>query len=184
MKMESICRASTRRIRRAALLPAAVQSASRDRAARTLHRLLRCEDAQNMVEFAFVLPLLLLAVTGVLWFGIALNQYQILTNAASAGARAFALSDNTGQTDPCNYTVSVIQGAASTLTASLMTIKWTYTPSGGTGTSYSYPTTCSGISMHSGDSVQVTLTYPVTINVFSFGTNKLTLTAQTSELVQ
>ncbi len=141
-----------------------------------------------MVEFAFVAPLLLLAVTGVLWFGIALNNYQVLTNAANAGARAFALVRGTGQTDPCKYTVAIMQGSASTLNASSMTISWTYTPSGGSATTYNYSssasTDCSGLTMNSGDTVQVTLTYPVTVNVFSFGTNHLTLTAQTSELVQ
>lgn len=137
---------------------------------------------QSLVEFAFVAPLLMLAVTGILWMGIALNQYQVLTNAVGDGARAFALSRSTSQTDPCNYTVGIIEAAAPNLTAGSLTFSMKYTPSGGTATTYS--TTCSGLSMNAGDTVQITSTYPVTTNVFAWGVKNLTLTAQTTELVE
>jgi len=147
--------------------------------------LLRREEGQNLVEFAFVAPMLLLAVTGLLWFGIALNQYEVLTNAVANAARAFALSNKTSNAnDPCNYAYGIATASASTLTTANMTFKVTYTPSGGTATNYTYPTTCSGLSLNDGDVVQVTATYPVTTQIFSWGSRSLTLTAQTSELVQ
>lgn len=188
MKLETICRALVARSSRKKCLGAHSRRTARPERALVFHRcalLVRREEAQNMVEFALVLPLLLLAVTGVLWFGIALNQYQVLTNAVGSGARAFALSrGQTTVTDPCSYAVTTIEASASTLTASSLTFKVVYTPSSGTSTTYTYPTTCSGLTMNSGDTVQITSTYPITTNVFSFGSNHLTLTAQTSELVQ
>src|SRR5581483_6652862 len=110
------------------------------RASRFLHgcsNLLHREEGQTLVEFAFVAPMLLLAVTGLLWFGIALNQYEVLTNAVANGARAFALSNNTSNGgDPCNYAYGITTASASTLTKANITFKVTYTPKGGSATSY------------------------------------------------
>ena len=193
MKMKRIRRAPT-----PSCLPSScvADAATKASPPSTTARFLRCcrsllhrEEGQNMVEFAFVAPLLLLAVTGVLWFGIALNDYEVMTNAASAGARAFALVRQMGQTDPCEYTVSVIQGSASTLKTANLGISWTYTPaSTGTPTTYTYSSTassiCSGLTMKPGDTVQVTLTYSVNTVISGWKNNTLNLTAQTTELVQ
>ena len=45
-----------------------------------------------MVEMALVLPVLLLVVTGILTFGLAFNNYLLLTEATSVGARTLAIS--------------------------------------------------------------------------------------------
>lgn len=50
-------------------------------------RALRDEGAQALVEFALVVPLLLMLVVGVFEFGRAWNAYQVITDAAREGAR-------------------------------------------------------------------------------------------------
>lgn len=141
------------------------------------------ESGQSLVEFAMVAPLLLLAVTGILWFGLALNNYQVLTNAVGDGARAFALSrGQTTVTDPCAYAVTTVKGAAPNLTASQLTFTMIYTPTGGTAKTYS--TTCSGITLNTGDTIEMTVTYPFAVNVLGWGAKQLTLSAQLTELVQ
>jgi TadE-like protein len=52
---------------------------------------IRKEDGQSLVEFALVLPVLLLIVTGILYFGLMFNQKMSTTDAARIGARALAL---------------------------------------------------------------------------------------------
>ena len=50
-------------------------------------RRFRGESGANAVEFALVLPILLMLVFGVLWGGMAYNQQLTLTQAAREGAR-------------------------------------------------------------------------------------------------
>ncbi|MGI5838273.1 MAG: TadE/TadG family type IV pilus assembly protein [bacterium] len=50
--------------------------------------LLRGEQGQSLVEFALILPLLILLVTGIMQFGSIYNDYIVLQNAAREGARA------------------------------------------------------------------------------------------------
>jgi hypothetical protein len=48
---------------------------------------LRGDDGANAVEFALVLPILIVLIFGILWGGIALNQKLTITQAAREGAR-------------------------------------------------------------------------------------------------
>ena len=50
---------------------------------RLLVKRLRCEDGQALVELAFVLPLVLLFLFGIIDFGLALNSYNSDTNIAA-----------------------------------------------------------------------------------------------------
>lgn len=73
------------------------------------------------VEFALLLPVLLLIVFGIIDFGRALNAQITLTQAAREGARLAALGDTTGQvqsrataaaTGLSNVTVTVVSACA------------------------------------------------------------------------
>jgi Flp pilus assembly protein TadG len=55
----------------------------------------RGEKGQTMVEFALVLPILLVLMLGIAQFGITFNNYVTLTDAVRAGARKAAVSRNT-----------------------------------------------------------------------------------------
>jgi Flp pilus assembly protein TadG len=54
----------------------------------------RNERGQTMVEFALVLPILLVLLLGIFQFGVAFNNYVTLTDAVRAGARKAAVSRN------------------------------------------------------------------------------------------
>ena len=51
----------------------------------------RSEDGAQLVEFALVLPLLLLVVLGIAEFGFMFQRYEVVTNAAREGARLAVL---------------------------------------------------------------------------------------------
>jgi Flp pilus assembly protein TadG len=52
------------------------------------------ERGQTMTEFAFVLPILLVVLFGIIQFGIIFNNYVALTDAARAASRQGAVSRN------------------------------------------------------------------------------------------
>ena len=54
-------------------------------------RRLGSEEGAELVEFALVLPFLLLVVLGIAEFGILLQRYEVLVNAAREGARVAVL---------------------------------------------------------------------------------------------
>ena len=51
----------------------------------------RSEDGAQLVEFALVLPMLLLVVLGIAEFGFIFQRYEVMTNAAREGARIAVL---------------------------------------------------------------------------------------------
>jgi Flp pilus assembly protein TadG len=51
----------------------------------------RAEEGAQLVEFALVLPMLLLVVLGIAEFGFIFQRYEVLTNAAREGARIAVL---------------------------------------------------------------------------------------------
>jgi Flp pilus assembly protein TadG len=57
----------------------------------TGRRFLRNEKGAQLVEFALVLPLLLLVILGIAEFGFMFQRYEVLTNAAREGARIAVL---------------------------------------------------------------------------------------------
>jgi Flp pilus assembly protein TadG len=57
----------------------------------TLKNRLRSERGAEVVEFALVLPMLLLLGLGICDFGMLFQRYEVVTNAAREGARAGAV---------------------------------------------------------------------------------------------
>jgi Flp pilus assembly protein TadG len=114
------------------------------------------------VEFAFVAPVLVLLMTGIAQFGIALDQYMMLVNAINAGELQFSISR--GSNTPYSSTLTAIQNAASTLTwASLSPNINMYV----NGTQCTSDTSCSTAmcATCAGQPVQVTGAYPVNLTV-------------------
>ena len=148
----------------------------------------RGEEGGALVEMALVLPMLMLILTGIFAFGIAINNYVQLTNAVNTGGRLLSIS-RLSTTDPCGDTVAVIKRAAPNLTPSLMQFSFvlntTTYASNTTSCSSSSTTTGAAANLIQGDPVTVTVTYPCSLGVY--GKNLVpgcTLSAQVTELEQ
>jgi Flp pilus assembly protein TadG len=72
------------------------------------------------LEFALLVPVLVLLVFGGIQFGLTLNTYITLTSAARAGARQFALSR--GDATPLTDTLNEIYSAAPNLSQASLTV--------------------------------------------------------------
>jgi Flp pilus assembly protein TadG len=144
------------------------------------------EEGGAMVEMAVVLPILLLIVTAIYAFGIALNNYLQLTDGVSIGARLLAIS--AGQTtDPCAITVAAIEHASPQLKTANLTFTFVLNGTTYSGTSCSSTSTTTGAAgnLVAGQPAQVTVTYPCNLAVY--GKNyapSCTMVAQTTEIVQ
>jgi Flp pilus assembly protein TadG len=77
---------------------------------KALHRKSRGRDerGQALVEFALILPIILLLVVGMLEFARAWNLHQVMTDAAREGARRAVLADTK---DPAGQTQDSVKKA-------------------------------------------------------------------------
>lgn len=66
----------------------------------------RRERGAELIEFALILPLILVLIMGIFDFGLAFQRYEVITNAAREGARLGSLA--------ANYSVADIQGRVNT----------------------------------------------------------------------
>lgn len=143
-------------------------------------RLRREDEGAAMVEFALVLPLLLLLVTGMLQFGLVFNKYITLTDAVRSGARQLSLGR--GLSDPCDPAIQ--QTIASALNVNLQASQVTTTlvaPDGcGSGI---YPNRTGG-TMTQGNSATVTATIPYTLHIFGIPVWNGNLTATATNAIE
>ena len=63
----------------------------------------RSENGQALVEFALLLPVVLLLIVGMLEFSRAWNLHQVMTDAAREGARVMVLNDDTSDWDRARH---------------------------------------------------------------------------------
>jgi Flp pilus assembly protein TadG len=149
-------------------------------------RALREQKGASAVEFALILPLLVVFVFGIIEFGLLLYNQQVITNASREGARA-------GIVQPPGVSFATIQGVVQTYTSNHLV---TFTSGVVTPTVTVLNTTTGGnVCVSFSDNLRVTVTYPYTFLAFNgalktleilgvvtspVGTNNsLTLTAQT-----
>jgi Flp pilus assembly protein TadG len=136
------------------------------------------------VEFALIGPVLLLAMVGMFVFGIALNNWVILTNATEAGALQFAISrgniDNTPWTDTTNAIYNSAGNLIPFVKASL-TITLSVN-----GTACASDATClTALSANAGQAAIVKATYPCSLTVLAHNyAPSCTLSVSTTERIQ
>ncbi|HYK36133.1 TadE/TadG family type IV pilus assembly protein [Alloacidobacterium sp.] len=151
-----------------------------------------CDDGQSILEFALCVPVLLLIVTGITTFGVALSNYLTMTNAVGTAAQYLAVQRSV-TTNPCSDAANAFVNAAPNLNTANLTFSFSLN-----GTSYGPYTglsksTCSSSStstgaagnLVAGGSAQMTVYYPCNLAVY--GHNFLpncNLAVQTTEIVQ
>ncbi len=139
--------------------------------------LVRCRKGVVALEFVLVMPVLLLLLFAILYFGIALNNYLILTAAAEQGAQTLSL----GRGTPSPY--STAETAIDSAAANLKTSEITQTVKIG-GSSCSSDSACSTL-LTAGAVASVALAYPCDLTFLghSFGRSTCTLSAQSAAVV-
>jgi Flp pilus assembly protein TadG len=103
-------------------------------------RLRSGKEGQAAVEFALMLPMMMVVVTGILIFGIYEMQILALTEGVSSAGRVLAASG--GQAlDPCATGVTAVTSAAAVLNSANLTYIFTFNPVAGNlpANNHSYP---------------------------------------------
>jgi len=126
---------------------------------------LRNEEGQGVVEFAFVLPILLAVVLGIVQFGIAFNNYVTLTDATRVGARKAAVSRFLADNGASARSATIAAAANLNLTPAQVTV---------TATSWTTP----------GSDVSVTATYPYSLNILGWVVKSGNLVSSTHERLE
>ena len=168
--MVGICRAGA---------PRRVNAKARSIASRLRMRLLGDDKGQAIVEFALMLPILLMILTGIIGVSFAIFNWQSLNQGTDAAARYLADEGETNNsngdskmTDPCSAAFAQITNLTAGLDPSQITVTYTFNGNNiGTfkGTSAN---TCAGDQSYLGSgNITVTTTYPC--NVFGVGVNKI-----------
>jgi Flp pilus assembly protein TadG len=100
---------------------------------------MRSERGQTMTEFALVLPILILLLFGVVQFGIAFNNYLMLTDAVRAGAREGTTARH--MADPVAAVEEQVRAAGTDLDPDDLdiTVTSTWAPASDVTVSASYP---------------------------------------------
>ncbi len=124
-------------------------------------RLRPSDEGSNIVEFALILPPLMILLTGILSFGSAMMNYESLTNGVAQGAQALVTS-RTVTTNPCADTLAAISAAAPVLNSAKINLSLTMS---GTPVNLN---SCPGDQslLVQGGSVTVSATYPCNIGVY------------------
>ena len=126
---------------------------------------LRREDGQAITEFALILPVLVALLLGIIQFGIVFNNYLTITDAARAGARKAAVSRFIGDNGASAKTTA--QNSAQQLNQASLKVTVT-------STNWNIP----------GSDVNVTVTYPYSINILGWTVKAGDLTSTTKERLE
>jgi len=139
----------------------------------------RGRRGQSLVEFSLIMPVLFLAMTGMLSFGMTMHDYLALTNGVNYGAQVVSMSR--GQTaDPCATAVAAVESAAPSLASANLTFTYSIN-----GTTYSGTSCTAGAAnMLQGVTAKVTVSYPCVLAVYGLSAPACGLKATTAELIQ
>ena len=125
------------------------------------------QEGQALVEFAILLPILLLLLLGILQFGVVFNNYIQVTSAAREGARKAAVSRSLGTSAANTAARTSAKNASPSL--NLQDSQITVTPSN---------------SYAQGSDVTVTVRYPYSINILGRVVASGNLTSSTTMRVE
>ena len=132
----------------------------------------------SAIEFAIISPIMITLMIGIFQFGVAMNHYLNLTNAAAQGALTLALSR--GTTTPYTSTRAAITAAAPNLVPAQTTVTVKIN-----GVACTTDATCSA-ALVAGLPALVKATYPCNLTVMghNYAPSGCNLNAQTTQMVQ
>ena len=125
------------------------------------------EKGQALVEFAIILPVLLLILFGILQFGVTFNQYISVTAAAREGARKASVSRSLGASAATTAAVNAAKATAPSLKQTSMQV--IVTPSA---------------AWAQGSDVTVQVKYPYSINILGKVVSSGYLTSSTTMRIE
>jgi Flp pilus assembly protein TadG len=148
------------------------------------------EQGSALVEFALILPMLLMLTTGLLVFGVAMNNYLQLTHAVNMAARTVSLDGHEASaapssyptSDPCSVASTAVMNAVPGLQSANMTFSYNF--NGIPASSTSCADAAGNLVSHT--NVTVTATYPLNLSIYGkvFNQSNAVLQASATELVQ
>jgi Flp pilus assembly protein TadG len=134
-------------------------------------RHLKRQDGQAVVEFAVILPVLLLVLMAIYQFGQVFVNYMDVTGAGREGARKAAVSRSAGTcTSVDSLAVNAAKGAATDLNQSNLTV--------------TIARTCTNNAYQQGSDVTATATYPYSISILGMVVSSGTLSSSTTMRVE
>lgn len=146
--------------------------------AQKCRRLARSEQGGPLIEFAFVLPLMMICLTGIFAFGVAIYNALVLTQATGSGAQ-YLQQIRLTTADPCADTLTAIENAAPTLRPAGISLALNINGTAASGTSCASSTaTLQGAQ---GKPVTVSTTYPCTLAVYGLNFGACQLSAKVTE---
>jgi Flp pilus assembly protein TadG len=125
------------------------------------------ESGQAVVEFAIILPVLLMVLFAILQFGVVFNNYIQVTAAAREGARKAAVSRSLGTSAAETAATASAKAAAPGLTASKVTVTYPNSPT-----------------FAQGSDVAVKVTYPYSISILGIIVSSGNLSSTTTMRVE
>jgi len=185
MKIQnSICGKSSKGDCEKVCEPARSRGGSRGESAVARIRAILGSDAKggSLVEFAITLPFVLMIMTGILTFSLALYQKLELAEAVGAGARL--LATDRGDVDPCATAAAKIYALAPSIHQSNLTLSFSLNGGTATGPSCPGPSGTQNTNMVQGKNAQVTATYPCFLAVYGLSLGSCQLYEQMTEVVQ
>lgn len=171
--------------------PAEIRGTERSLAARLRAFFGSGSEGGALVEFAVTLPVVLLLITGIFTFSVALYQKLTLAEAVSTGGRFLAVAR--GDNDPCQETAAQIYNAVQPgLNTSNLTITLTLDGAGVTGTQYtisggSTGAACAGttaMGTQGGGTATVYAQYTCSLAVYGYTFPGCSLGTQITEVIQ
>jgi len=134
----------------------------------------------SLVEFALTMPIMMLVITGVFTFSVAIYQKLELSEAVAAGGRVIAA--DRGDTNPCATTATAIENAAPTLNSANMT--FSFSINGGTATGATCTGSAGANNMAAGGTASVKATYTCVLHAYRFSFPGCVVSSQIVEEVQ
>jgi Flp pilus assembly protein TadG len=125
------------------------------------------ENGQAVVEFAVILPVLLMILFAILQFGIVFNNYIQVTAAAREGARKAAVSRSLGTSSAENAATAAAKAAAPGLKQGNINVTYPNSPT-----------------FAQGSDVSVKVTYPYSISLLGIIVRSGTLSSTTTMRVE